>query len=139
MAPIARLSGLQKDVLALYRSILREALCKDRKAASPLPSPSSTVSFHPQQQQQHDAKDATGADSSNNHHQHRHQHRLPFSQIIQSASNSTTSYARKKFRQDAELVRRSDFKKTEYLIRKGKKQLQLLKMPGVNVVGGVGS
>ncbi|KAL7431147.1 hypothetical protein ACHAXH_002562 [Discostella pseudostelligera] len=99
MAPIARLSGLQKDVLALYRSILRESIRKDRKVASSLLSSSSTSSS--------------------------------------SSTNTTTlDYARKKFRQEAAQVPRSDFKTIEYKIRKGRKQLELLKMPGVNVVGG---
>lgn len=52
------------------------------------------------------------------------------------SSQSSASYARNEFRKQATLVRRSDFKTIEYKIRKGKKQLQLLKMPGVNLVGG---
>lgn len=100
MAPAARLSGLQKDVLALYRSILREAIRKDRKQ---LPA-------------------------VDNH--------LPLNQLFSSSSNSSTSFARGKFREEASLVKRSDFKTIEYKIRKGQKQLNLLKMPGVNLVGG---
>ena len=101
MAPAARLSGLQKDVLALYRSILREAIRKDRKQ---LPA------------------------AVDNH--------LPLNQLLSSSSNSSTSFARGKFREEASLVKRSDFKTIEYKIRKGQKQLKLLKMPGVNLVGG---
>ena len=101
MAPAARLSGLQKDVLALYRSILREAIRKDRK-------------------QQPAAAD--------NH--------SPLNQLFSSSSNSSTSFARGKFREEASLVKRSDFKTIEYKIRKGQKQLKLLQMPGVNLVGG---
>ncbi|KAL7546802.1 hypothetical protein ACHAWF_010138 [Thalassiosira exigua] len=95
MAPAARLSGLQKDVLALYRSILREAIRKDRTAAP---------------------------------------HRRPVHQLL--SSSSSASFARDRFRQEASSVRRSDFKTIEYKIRKGKKQLQLLKMPGVDLVSG---
>ena len=102
MAPAARLSGLQKDVLALYRSILREAIRKDRKQ---LPA-------------------------VDNHY-------LPsLNQLLSSSSNSSTSFARGKFREEASLVKRSDFKTIEYKIRKGQKQLKLLMMPGVNLVGG---
>ena len=97
MAPAARLSGLQKDVLALYRSILRETIRKDRKP---------TVDNH-----------------------------IPLNQLL-SSSSSSTSFARDKFREEASLVKRSDFKTIEYKIRKGQKQLKLLKMPGVNLVGG---
>ena len=100
MAPAVRLSGLQKDVLALYRSILREAIRKDRKQPA----------------------------SVDNH--------LPLNQLFSSSSNSSTSFARGKFREEASLVKRSDFKTIEYKIRKGQKQLKLLKMPGVNLVGG---
>mmetsp|Transcript_14506 Transcript_14506/g.29674 ORF Transcript_14506/g.29674 Transcript_14506/m.29674 type:complete len:102 (+) Transcript_14506:83-388(+) len=100
MAPSARLSGLQKDVLALYRSILRETIRKDRKPAL------------------------------DSHHQ------VPLNQLLHSNSNSSTSFARDKFRKEASLVKRSDFKTIEYKIRKGQKQLKLLQMPGVNLVGG---
>eukprot|EP00984_Skeletonema_dohrnii_P004793 scaffold1681_cov113-Skeletonema_dohrnii-CCMP3373.AAC.2 len=99
MAPAARLSGLQKDVLALYRSILRETIRKDRKPT---------------------------LDS----------HHVPLNQLLSSNSNSSTSFARDKFRKEASLVKRSDFKTIEYKIRKGQKQLKLLQMPGVNLVGG---
>jgi hypothetical protein len=145
MAPIARLSGLQKDVLALYRSILRESIRKDRKVASSLLSSSSTSSSSSASSQQQatptDATDEAAAAASSSHH---HQHRSPFVRIIHSSSNdssaatntTTLDYARKKFRQEAAQVPRSDFKTIEYKIRKGRKQLELLKMPGVNVVGG---
>ena len=101
MAPTSRLSGLQKDVLALYRSILREAIHKDRK----------TLPISDQN--------------------------IPVNQLLSpSSGSSSTAYARDKFRKEALAVRRSDFKTIEYKIRKGKKQLDLLKMPGVNLVGG---
>ncbi|KAL7447088.1 hypothetical protein ACHAXM_011103 [Skeletonema potamos] len=99
MASAARLSGLQKDVLALYRSILRETIRKDRKPG--------VLNKH-----------------------------LPLNQLLTSSSNSSTSFARDQFRKEASLVKRSDFKTIEYKIRKGQKQLKLLKMPGVNLVTG---
>ncbi|KAL3804946.1 hypothetical protein ACHAWO_004730 [Cyclotella atomus] len=96
----SRLSGLQKEVLALYRLILREAVGKDRKKlAASTPGSHKTVN-----------------------------------QLL--TTRSSTSYARTEFRKQSQQVRRSDFKTIEYKIRKGKKQLQLLKMPGVNLVGG---
>ena len=105
--PARKLSGLQKDVLALYRSILREAIRKDNKI---LPSAPRVVS----------------SGTAESHH-------IPVSQLL--SSPSSTAYARNQFRKEASLVRRSDFKTIEYKIRKGKKQLQLLKMPGVDLVG----
>lgn len=93
------MSGLQKEVLQLYRQILREAASKDRKLAE---QPQQTIN-----------------------------------ELL--TTSSSTSYARSEFRKQAATVRRSDFKTIEYKIRKGRKQLQLLKMPGVNVVGGASS
>jgi hypothetical protein len=104
MAPATRLSGLQKEVLQLYRQILREAIKKDRIAAS-----SSLTATTPQQPQS-------------------------VNQLF--SKRSSTSYARNEFRKQSSLVRRSDFKTIEYKLRKGRKQLQLLKMPGVDLVGG---
>lgn len=94
---MTKLSGLQREVLDLYRSILRESIRKDRKVVP----------------------------------MHRLVHELLFSSSI-----TTTSYAKEQFRKESKSVRRADFKTIEYMIRKGKKQLQLLKMPGVYVVGG---
>ena len=93
MSP-SRLSGLQKEVLQLYRLLLREALAKDRKS----------------------------------------QPKRTMNELL--STQSTTSYAREEFRKQSASVRRSDFKIIEYKIRKGRKQLQLIKMPGVNLVGG---
>ncbi|KAL3800648.1 hypothetical protein HJC23_006110 [Cyclotella cryptica] len=104
MSPAARLSGLQKEVLQLYRQILREAIKKDRKSSS-----LSLATTNPQQT-------------------------LSVNQLL--SKRSSTSYARNEFRKQSSLVRRSDFKTIEYKIRKGRKQLQLLKMPGVDLVGG---
>lgn len=105
MAPTARLSGLQRDVLALYRCILRESIRKDR---TKLVSSSS-------------------AELESTH--------FAMNQLL-TLSTSSTSYARDKFREESSMVRRSDFKTIEYKIRKGKKQLELLKMPGVSLVSG---
>lgn len=114
MTPASRLSGLQRDVLALYRSILREAVRKDRRGSSSLPSSTArnnAVGSHPQ-----------------------------FGEMLSPSGGgerrSTTAFARDQFRREASEVRRSDFKLIEYKIRKGRKQLELLKMPGVYLVGG---
>jgi succinate dehydrogenase assembly factor 1 len=71
------LSGLQKDVLSLYRLVLRVGRSKD-----------------------------------------------------------SYSYAREQFRTEASAVSRMDFKKVEYLLRKGHKHVKLMAMPGVKVVKG---
>ena len=97
MAP--RLSGLQREVLSLYRKILRETLKKDRQ-----------------------------------------NHTTPLSSLLQGKGEnpvrSSTQYAATEFRRQAESVKKSDFKRVEYMIRKGEKQVKLMQMPGVKVVGG---
>ena len=93
-----RLSGLQKSILALYRSILREAVKKDRQTSNLA--------------------------------------NLSFASLLQAQETSTLGYAKVEFRKQASEVKRSDFKKIEYMIRKGEKQLKLLKMPGTKVVAG---
>jgi hypothetical protein len=98
-----RLSGLQKTVFGLYRSILREAVKKDR-----------------QQQQQGSTAAVTSF----------------VSLLCQTNGKSTAGYARSEFRSQAQQVKRTDFKKIEYMIRKGEKQLKILKMPGTKVVMG---
>ena len=115
MTPASRLSGLQRDVLALYRSILREAVRKDRRGSPPPSTAGNGTGSHPR-----------------------------FGQMLSSAGGgggggrrgTTTAFARDQFRREASAVRRSDFKTIEYKIRKGRKQLELLKMPGVDLVGG---
>lgn len=98
---VRKLSGLQKDVLSLYRTILREAIRKDRELAEEeLAS-------------------------------------LSASELL-AGNGTTTCYAREEFRRQAAAVKRSDFKGIEYRLRKGYKQVKLLKMPGVKVVGGTG-
>lgn len=93
---MARLSGLQRDVLALYRRCLRLAISKDK-------------------------------DSSSSH-----------SSFLQSLyqSGTSTHYCAHEFRRKTATVARSDFKRIEYMLRQGDKQLKLMSRPGVKVVGG---
>mmetsp|Transcript_25894 Transcript_25894/g.44050 ORF Transcript_25894/g.44050 Transcript_25894/m.44050 type:complete len:107 (+) Transcript_25894:1433-1753(+) len=103
-----RRSGLQKDVLSLYRRILREA---HRKDAAMSKNGDVNASFLSLLQEEEEVGE-------------------------RSSTTTTTSYARKQFRSEATAVKRSDFKTIEYKIRRGDKQLKLLKMPGVTLVGG---
>ncbi len=91
------LSGLQKEVLGLYRTILREAMKKDQVA--------------------------TIGES---------QIRL---QTLWQDSQTSSSFARQEFRKQAGIVKRNDFRTIEHKIRHGYKQVKLLQMPGVKVVG----
>lgn len=94
----SRLSGLQKEVLSLYRTVLRLALKKDRDRME-LESVSSVLS-------------------------------------LMKENGSSLNYARAEFHKQAHSIKRSDFRTIEYSIRKGKKHIKLLEMPGVKVVGG---
>lgn len=102
-----RLSGLQKDVLSLYREILREALKKEKSNLATSASAS-----------------ASSSSTKNS-----------FLDLMSKPEN-TVSYARSEFRKQAYSVKRSDFRTIEYSVRKGKKHIKLLQMPGVKVVGG---
>ena len=95
-APVRKLSGLQKDVLSLYRSLLRVAVQKDRASSASSTSPG--------------------------------QH-IPLTTLL--AETTTTSHARAEFRRQCAEVKRSDFRTIEYLLRKGRKHVKLLQMPGV--------
>ena len=94
MATARKLSGLQKDVLSLYRSLLRVAAQKDRAEGQHIPITTLLSS-------------------------------------IGGAGETTTSHARAEFRRQCAEVKRSDFRTIEYLIRKGRKHVKLLQMPGV--------
>lgn len=87
------LSGLQKEVLSLYRQLIRVARTKDTQENLRIPELL----------------------------------RLP---------GSSTRFVAHEFRRQANSVKRSNFKTIEYMIRKGEKQLKLLKMPGVGDVHG---
>eukprot|EP00934_Nitzschia_sp_Nitz4_P004924 Nitzschia sp. Nitz4//scaffold21_size171442//168680//169189//NITZ4_002197-RA/size171442-processed-gene-0.35-mRNA-1//1//CDS//3329542519//4914//frame0 len=94
-----QLSGLQKEVLALYRTIIREAAKKDWQAQPANDAPIKLVNLW---------KDST----------------------------TTTSYAKGEFRKQVAAVKRFDFQTIEHKLRYGHKQVKILKMPGVKVVGG---
>ena len=99
---MARHSGLQKQVLALYRKILRVAVDKDRAVLA-----------------------AAGSSTT---------HQRLFVAARRDATSST-AYACREFRRQAHQVQRNDFKRIEYMMRKGEKHLKLLRMPGVQTIG----
>ena len=106
--PRRRLSGLQKDVLSLYRTILRASVAKDRAmTAEQSTTPPSFL-------------DLLQNNSSS------------------STTSTTCSYAKTEFRKQAQLVEKKyDFKTIEHKIRQGHKQVKLLNMPGVKLARGV--
>jgi hypothetical protein len=101
-----RLSGVQKEVLALYRAVLRQALRKDR-------------------------------DSLNNGGSNSFLDLLSNKYTLDEHAFTTTSYASQEFRKQASSVKRSEFKRIEYMIRKGQKQIKLMQMPGVHSIHGI--
>ena len=110
MAAPARLSGVQKDVLGLYRAVLRQAASKDREMLNNSTTGSSSNSFHAL---------------------------LTNKVAANEQGSTTTSYAASEFRRQASSVKRSDFKRIEYMIRKGQKQIKLMQMPGVQSIHGM--
>jgi hypothetical protein len=127
---MARLSGLQQDVLSLYRRILREAMKKDRQG-QPRSTRSSIRISDGKVKSSDRAVDedpmsflslrGTGDKDSS---------------VQQQRKSTTTAYAVAEFRKQALSVSRSEFKTIEYMIRKGEKQIKLLRMPGVTLVSG---
>ena len=111
---MGKLSGLEEDVLGLYRRFLRESMRKDRTDRCAIPS--EEVLVQEQQQQQQAFLSLLQPDKKEN-------------------ESTSTSFTRQKFRQETGTVKRSDFKTIEFMIRKGEKQLKLMQMPGVTVVG----
>lgn len=97
----SRHSGLQRDVLSLYRKLLREAVTKDRQTI---------IASH-----------GATADS--------------FTTLLLN-DHTSTNYVSGEFRRQAAQTKRSDFKRIEHMIRKGEKQIKILRMPGVTVVRG---
>ena len=135
---MTRLSGLQQDVLSLYRRILREAMKKDR------------LELKQRNLQKSVDTNGTGTRNANlNSHKSNENSFLDlrrYSNENYSSATScptmpltTTAYATIEFRKQALSVQRSDFKKIDYMIRKGNKQIKLLRMPGVRLVSGTTS
>ena len=125
---MSRLSGLQQDVLSLYRRILREAMKKDRTELK--------------QRSLHKFDETTDISDSNYGVQrksflelHRHDgEKVSAASTCPTTPLTTTAFAVIEFRKQALSVQRSDFKKIDYMIRKGDKQIKLLRMPGVKFV-----
>ena len=116
MSKSSNLSGLQREVLGLYRSLLREAIKKDKL-------------------QQGTSKNSNSISSVG----------VSGVGIVRplfgggggggGASTSTTvSYVRSEFRRQCNQVERNDYKRIEYQIRQGYKQVKVLQMPGVKMV-----
>lgn len=122
------LSGLQRNVLSLYRSLLRISYQKDISAAKVTNTAMSI-------QTDHDSGGSKLSSSSPSP-------RMTFLSCLQNnvlvnpSSTTSTHYTRQEFRRSAMSVRRTDFKTIEHMIRKGEKHIKLLKMPGVKVVSG---
>jgi hypothetical protein len=133
---MSKLSGLQQDVISLYRRILREAMKKDRLEL-----------------EQMRTKESDGSTLKSNLI-HLKSHRILFLDLRKNGKEqcstttgstdpavqqTTTAYAINEFRKQAYSVNRLDFKKIDYMIRKGRKQIKILRMPGVKLVSSTGS
>lgn len=125
---VNKMSGIQKEVIALYRALLREALKKDRSLVSV------TAAARPE-----------GCNNNNNNKSltnilftakstKKYKDRSSLNQNIAAAAASiftATSHVRNEFRRQALQVNRKEFKKIEHKIRHGYKQIKLLRIPSV--------
>lgn len=100
-------SGLQLEVLALYRAALRVAVKKDRSSSSSVAAVSSSVSS------------ASSTSPSPND--------PPVSKLLVDAS-STTYNAKHEFRNQASQIPKKDYRSIEHYIRQGYKKLKTLQM-----------
>jgi hypothetical protein len=140
-----RRSGIQQDVLSLYRRVLRASIKKDRRelaavyASEPgdrsIPLAFTALLFSKVGTMHLSAPSPSAA---RQHQQGKDPTESPATiQPPPSSTTTTTAYAAQEFRRQAAMVKRSDFKKVEYMLRKGDKQIKLLQMPGVKLVSGV--
>ena len=105
MSKSKNLSGLQREVLALYRALLREAIKKDAK-----------------QLQQHVGSNSSIVEME------------MFRRGSDATTTPTVSTVRDEFRRQCYNVDRKDYKRIEHQLRQGYKQVKLLQMPDVKMV-----
>ena len=105
MSKSSNLSGLQREVLGLYRSLLREAIKKDKL-----------------QQGNNNGISSVGGGVG------------IVRPLFGGGGTATASCVRSEFRRQCYQVERNDYKRIEYQIRQGYKQVKVLQMPGVRMV-----
>jgi hypothetical protein len=120
--------------MSLYRRILREAMKKDRLELEQWKAKESSNC----------TRNSNLTHSKTNHKSflelRRHgNERYTATSVDPTSQLTTTAYAINEFRKQALSVNRSDFKKIDYMIRKGGKQIKLLRMPGVKLVSSTGA
>lgn len=122
-------SGLQKDVLALYRKLLRIAFMKDndvttKQTLSSLSCPViPTTTFELTTNTPNTTSTITTGIISNTKRQN------VYNGIV-------STYIKNEFRKQSLSVKRTDYKTIEYMLRKGYKNIKLLQMPGFKMVRG---
>jgi hypothetical protein len=122
----SRLSGLQLDVLKLYRALLRVARTKDKKIAvrngtdnlvtSSLNNLNSRYSYLSNSA---DHSIYSKGEKTKWHHS-----------VAECNNNRHDDTVRSEFRDRSMSVSRSDFETIEHMVRQGYKQKKLLEMPG---------
>eukprot|EP01083_Nonionella_stella_P253992 873433_1 len=111
LATTTKRSGLQKQVFALYRKLLRTSNAKDNDTAAAATTSASLQGKGKNQQQQQ-----------------------PSILKYLSDPESTTFATQKQFRNKASQLKRRDVDRIEYNIRQGEKYLNLLQMSGVTSI-----
>lgn len=108
-----RLSGLQKEVLSLYRRCLRESRQK------PTVSPHRRIPSRPSLGTRSEGRSETDADVSLGDDQEARPH--------------FEAFARAEFKKHRDVEKR-DFAAIEFLLRKGRRQLEVMASPGIKDV-----
>mmetsp|Transcript_39035 Transcript_39035/g.42293 ORF Transcript_39035/g.42293 Transcript_39035/m.42293 type:complete len:126 (-) Transcript_39035:304-681(-) len=119
-----KLSGMQKEVLSLYRTLLREATKKDRRVTTSTTTTAATTTA---------TTDTTPTTPTTT------DFKVPFTRLLFDTNYSSsaiyaTTHTRNEFRRQALHTSRKDFRGIEHKIRHGYKQVKLLHMPGVVTV-----
>jgi len=125
---IVKLSGIQKEVLALYRGLLREASKKDRMTAS---VETNNTSFTRLLFADNNNNNSQSSGSYENEERNNIINNDTDNDNDNNTASTSTAHARSEFRRQASQVSRKDFRAIEYKIRHGYKQIKLLQMPGV--------
>ena len=142
-----RHSGLQKQVLSLYRECLRKVIQLSKannNATTTTTTISNSTSVQHNQEQNKNSISTPGTPSTGSTSSTIPPSFTTTSSSSSSSSSSTTSssiiwqnndgiqFIRQEFRNKSQSIDKLDIQRIEFLIRQGKKRLELLNMPGIN-------
>ena len=122
---------MQKEVLALYRGLLREAMKKDRLIAAVDTNTTSFTGLLFADNNINNNSESSGSYGDEERNNIINIGNDNDNDNDNNTASTSTAHARSEFRRQALQVSRKDFRAIEYKIRHGYKQIKLLQMPGV--------